>query len=306
MESVPSTKILDRELSAAITKDVRDVGRPALRELVDEGIRVFERCSATATGHDENIGLLFPHLHLIETLDAAELALDGSSTVGANIILRPSFEALLTVEWVARHSDLRYGAAYVVADIYHRIGQYERYSLGHPKQQQLLSAIESDAIGKNLKVPTEEDAVAKIAGLQQLLSAPHLAAAAAEYQRTRNKNKKKIRPPFHALWDGPGNVEQLAKQLDRSAFYEILYRGWSQSTHALDVVRQLGHKDGSPAVRRFRDGDGLKTAYSLALTFGLIGIRAVLTFYRKDELTAHAKWYKEKISEPFRRLSEGN
>lgn len=306
MESVPSKKILDRELSDAITKEVRAVGRPALRELVDEGIRVFERCSATATGHDENIGLLFPYLHLLETLDAVELALDGSSTVGANIILRPTFEALLTVEWVASTPDLRYGAAYVVADIHHRIGQYERYSPGHVKQKQLLSAIKSDTIAKNIDVPAEEDAVSKIAGLRELLNAPHLVAAAVEYQRTRDKNKKKKRPAFHALWDGPENVEQLAKKLGRSAFYEILYRGWSQSTHAVDVVRQLGHKDGAPAVRPFRSGDGLKTSYSLALTFGLTGLRTVLTFYRKDETTAHVKWYKGNISEPLRRLSEGD
>jgi hypothetical protein len=75
--TISTKRLLDREVSAAMTREVRDVGHPVLREVVDEGIRVFERCSATATGRDENIGLLFPFLQLIEMLDATEIELDG-------------------------------------------------------------------------------------------------------------------------------------------------------------------------------------------------------------------------------------
>lgn len=305
METIPSSRILDRELSLASTKELRDVGRPALRELVDESIRVFERCSATATGNDEHIGLLFPYLHLAETLDAVEICLDGASTLGANIILRPSFEAWLSVEWVARDKDLRYGAAYVVADIHRRIDEYQRYSAGHPKQKQLTAAMKSDEMGKHIQLPTSDDAVEKISGLEELLNAPHLRKAAAEYDRTRSKNAKKRTPPFYGLWDGPQSLSQLASKLGRAGFYEILYRSWSRSTHAVDVVRQLGHKDGAPAVRAFRSGDGLTQGYVFALSFGLSAMRTVLGFYRPGELTgSYADWYKNRISQPLKSLTE--
>ena len=75
MTDIPARRLLDRYLSLEITKDVRGVAGPALREVIDECVRAFERCSSSARGTDENIGLLFPFLHLAELLDATEIAL---------------------------------------------------------------------------------------------------------------------------------------------------------------------------------------------------------------------------------------
>ena len=298
---VPATKILDRELSRAITREVCRVAAPALREVVDEGIRVFQRCSATARGTDEHIGLLFPFLQLTELLDGTDVLLEGGAVVPARLVLRGAFEALLTVEWVARDHPLRYGAAYVVVDIHQRIAGCEQYSQAHPRRDQLLAAIRSDEFGGHVKIPTIKNAAEKAAAYRALLDAPHLRDAATEYERTR---KKLSNPPFYSLWDGPRNIEQLAHRLARAGHYEILYRSWSRTAHAEDVMRQLGEVEGEAAVRPFRSGEGLSTAYTFALSFGLAAIRSVLGFYRPEELkTSFAIWYKKQISGPFKRVS---
>jgi hypothetical protein len=300
---IAAQKILDRDLSGAITRDVRHVGRPLLREVVDEGIRVFERCSKSAKGRDENIGLLFPFLQLIELLDGAEVVLDGSSVVGSNPILRAALEALLTVEWVARDSDLRYGAAYVVCDVHRRITSHQQYAEGHEKRRQLLTALEADDFVVPLAIPLLPDAADKIAGLEALLQAPHLAAAEIEYQATRAKMRGGS-PRFHALWDGPGNIEQLAAKLGRAGYYQILYRQWSLTGHADDVLRQLTHVDGAAALRPFRSGTGLGTTYAYAVQFGVYGIRALLKFYRKEELgRSFQTWYKTHVLSAMRALT---
>ena len=292
---IPAEKILDREISAAITSEVRDVGRPLLREIVDEGIRVFERCSKSAKGRDENIGLLFPFLQLIELLDGAEVVLDGSSVVGSNPILRAAFEALLTVEWVAGNSDLHYGAAYVVCDVHRRIASHQQYVEGHEKRRQLLTALEADDFVVPITIPLLPDAADKIAGLEALLQAPHLAAAEIEYQATRAKMRGGS-PRFHALWGGPGNIEQLAAKLGRAGYYQILYRQWYITGHADDVLRQLTHVDGAAALRPFRSGIGLATTYAHAVQFGVYGIRALLKFYRNEELgRSFQTWYKTHV-----------
>ncbi len=301
--TVAAEKILDRDISAAITRDVREVGRTLLREVVDEGIRVFERCSKSATGRDENIGLLFPFLQLIELLDGAEVVLDGSSVVGSNPILRAAFEALLTIEWVARDSDLHYGAAYVVCDLHRRIASHQQYAEGHEKRRQLLTALEADDFVVPITIPVLPDAAPKIAGLEALLKAPHLAPAETEYQATRTKMRGGS-PRFHALWAGPGNIEQLAAKLGRAGYYQILYRQWSLTGHADDVLRQLTHLDGAAALRPFRNGDGLGAAYVHASQFGVFGIRALLKFYRKEELgNSFQAWYKSHIRNSLRRLT---
>src|SRR5690349_6226356 len=101
--SLPTgSKLLDRELSLAITSEIRRVGRRALREVIDEGLDVFERCSASAEGKDENIAVLFPFLHILEMLDGAEVLLDGAVAFPTSTVLRAAFESLLTVEWVTK------------------------------------------------------------------------------------------------------------------------------------------------------------------------------------------------------------
>jgi hypothetical protein len=300
--TISAKKLLDRDVSVAMTREVRDVGRPVLREIVEEGIRVFERCSATAPGADENIGLLFPFLQLIEMLDATEIELDGSGVVGSNLLLRAGFEALLTTEWVARDKDLRYGAAYLVSDIHRRISEHQKYYDGHERRRQLLAAIEADDSAIGVFVPTMPDASAKIAGLEELLTEPHLAEAEKEYQLARKKLKH---PRFHSFWNGPRSIEQLAKKLARGAQYEILYRQWSLTGHADDVMRQLSHLDGVPALRPFRNGEGLSNAYGFAINFGLSGMRAVLGFYRPAELDGSFRaWYIAQIREGNRRLTD--
>jgi hypothetical protein len=99
-------------------------------------------------------------------------------------------------------------------------------------------------------------------------------------------------------------VEQLAVEVGRSAQYEILYRGWSLVTHADDIGRLLSNVDGAPAVRPFRSGDGLATAYGFAIGFGLSGMRGVLGVYRAEELTSSFRtWYKDRIMKALRRLT---
>jgi hypothetical protein len=292
---IPAAKILDRDLSLSISKEMRAIGAPLLREVIDEGIRVFERCSVTARGADENAGLLFPYLHLFELLDSLEVALDGAAA-GA-VLLRASFEALLTVEWVASEPSLRYGAAYVVVDLHRRIRGWERFVQGHDRQKTLKATFEKDRFGQHITLPVEQDAEKRIVGLRSLLAKPHLQEAEAEYQRLKN-------PPFYALWGGPRNLEQLALRLNRGGQYEFLYRLWSATAHSEDLQRQLGSRDGSAAVRPFRNGESLKEGYNFGVGFGLEAMRCLLRHYRPTELDAwFSPWYNRSISERYLALS---
>lgn len=299
--SIEPTRLLDREVSVAMTAPVREFAAPILREVVDEGLAAFERCNASARGSDENIGLLFPFLQLLEMLDGAEVALNGASTATATVILRAAFEALLAVEWVSREKSLRYGAAYVVADIYRRLTGIERYDSSHPKSREFAAVMRADEAGKDIPVPTIPDAAARMSRLTTLLSAPHLVEAAREYERVRKEGVRN--PPFFALWNGPRTLEQLSRRLRKGAQYEILYRQWSRTAHAVDLVRQLGSSDGTPAVRPFRSGDNLAQTYSLAIGFGLAGMRMALGHYRPDELTGSFRtWYVERVQRGYQKL----
>lgn len=179
---------------------------------------------------------------------------------------------------------------------------YRQYSEGHEHREKLLATLERDEMVVPVAFPAIPDAAAKIAGLEVLLTAPHLAAAEAEYQATRKRLNH--RPRFHALWGGPRNVQELAAELGHAGHYEILYRQWSLTGHADDVVRQLTHVDGVPALRPFRSGEGLSSAYGFAVQFGVTAMRLLLGFYRAEELgNSFPAWYKSHVMNPLRRLT---
>src|SRR5688572_29426969 len=118
--------LLDRDVALVASVEIRSVGRPVLREVIDHGIGAFRRCSSTATGHDTPLGILFPFLHVIEMLDGTEALLDSAAGIAARVTLRSAFEALLTCEYVAKEDSERRGAAYAVTEIHARLDNLER------------------------------------------------------------------------------------------------------------------------------------------------------------------------------------
>lgn len=304
VEPGPHGKILDRDLSLAITSDVRRVAGASLQAVVDEGIAVFERCSVTARGADEQIGILFPYLNTIELLDGVDIALAGASVVAAQIGLRAVFEGLLAVEYVLQDNTQQRAAAYVVAEIHKRIAAVDRYDATTQRGKQFAATIAKDMHGAEIQIPVSADSEEKRSGYRELLAAPHLITAADEYERTR-KAMRKV-PPFYSLWSGPRDLEQLANAVRRAGQYDVMYRQWSSIAHGTDLSRQLRSADGEPAVSRFRSGESMNATYMTAITLGLNAITAIVTHYRPAELpTLFGRWYRQAVRPGYLALGMG-
>lgn len=290
MTKIATDRILNRDLSRAAVKDYRERAAPVLASVVDEGIAVFERCSSSANGYDENLGVLFPALHVFEMLDGVDILLREAAVVPSRPLLRSAFETKLSVEYVTQQDTKRRGAAYVVVDIHRRIRAYRRYDGTSVASKELMAEFRKDKVGSSIQLPTEPEAEKKVQALTKLFAKAHLKEAAEEHERLTGIGRKN--PPFYSFWGGPTDVQQLARRLGRGAQYEILYRTWSLTAHGTDLGRQLTQEDGVAAIRVFRDPEDIATTYSLAISFGLETMRALLTYYRPDELEgSFARWY---------------
>jgi len=294
--------ILNRDLSAAASHEIRDVGRPLLQTIVDEGIRIFERCNATARGHDEHAGLLFPYLRTIQLLDGVEVALDGSSGTAAAVLLRSAFEGLMAVEWVARDTSLRYGAAYVVAHANRRILDLSRFQRGHHAHAELSAAIAADEYGRRVRLPEEPDIQRRIQSLEMLLKKPWLTEAQAEYTRLRATRRGQV--PFFSLWNGPTSLEQVARALGFAGHYALYYRAWARAAHVEDAVELLGTADGQRAIRVFRATDDIQQGYGMGAYFGLRAMRTLLGVYRQEELDSGFRiWFARDVQERYHQIA---
>jgi len=103
----PIESLLNRDLSQVSAKKIIDISSPLLKELVNYSTNVFGRCQALATGNkDEDLSIFMLFLHIIEMTDAVEILISKCCPVPAQILLRSSFEAYLSIEYILEKEKL--------------------------------------------------------------------------------------------------------------------------------------------------------------------------------------------------------
>jgi hypothetical protein len=302
MTEITTNHILDRDVSRAAVETYRKQAAPVLAKLVDAGIAAFERCSSSAMGKDENLGILFPALHVFEMLDGVDVLLRDAAVIPSRPLLRAAFEAKLTVEYVTEADSARRGAAYVVEEVHKRIQGIKRFDGSSQAAKQFRAELAADRFGAGIKLPELPDAATRVEGLERLLNMEHLREPAIE--RERLKSRRNGEPPFYSHWNGPSNVQQLARYLGNGGQYEVLYRTWSRTAHGFDLGRQLTGTDGVAAIGVFRNPEEIHNSYSLAISFGLSTMRAMLSHYRPSEIESgsFARWYAREIRQVYQAL----
>lgn len=284
--------LLYRELRKVEAKKVIEIASPLLQEEVNYATNAFQRCQESAIGvADEHLPLLISYLHVIEMTDGIEVLVSQSCPIPAIPLLRSSFEALLTIDYILEADYRRRAFAWLVCYVRERLSQYEMLDPSHQKGKEFLSTFAADEVSKYMKLPPFNNLAQAIQNLQSLLTNnPDYQVADCEYQSLKSKRKRK--PNWYSLFGGPSNLRDLARNLSRGAQYEILYRSWSRITHADDLSRFLTHtNEGSPAFRPLRNPEELKQVSKLASTFILDATKKMLGKFRAGEMTSLARWY---------------
>jgi len=284
--------LLYRELRKVGAKEVIEIASPLLQEEVNYATNAFQRCQASSTGaKDEDLPLLVSYLHVIEMTDGIEVLVAQSCPIPAIPLLRSSFEALLTIDYILEADYQRRAFTWLVCYVHKRLSQYEMLDHSHPKGKEFLAILAADEVSKYMKLPSFPNLAQAIQNLESLLiNNPNYQIADSEYQSLKSRRKRK--PNWYSLFGGPPNLRELARHLSRGAQYDILYRSWSHITHAVDLSRFLTHTNkGSPAFRPLRNPEELKLVSEIASTFILQATKKMLGKFRAGEMASFGRWY---------------
>jgi hypothetical protein len=99
-----------------------------------------------------------------------------------------------------------------------------------------------DKLMKNNEPLVIEDAKTQISGLEDLLNTEPYKMIKEEYDL---KHCQKRNPAWYSLYGGPDSIRGLAFNVELPALYEVLYRGWSHSTHGNNIVQGKLKRDSS-------------------------------------------------------------
>lgn len=127
---------------------------------------------------------------------------------------------------------------------------------------------------------------------EKIFSLPGYREVKQEYDRTK-KNRKN--PAWYSLYDGPGNLEQVASLLELPAFYEVLYRGWSPSTHGNNILQGKIEisENGFAKIAPLRDPYAAASIVQHSMNICILSYRAFI-FWKLPELDKdYDNWYRQ-------------
>jgi hypothetical protein len=300
MPTKPFEPLLYRDLRKVEAKKVIEIASPLLQELVNHATNAFQRCQVeTAKGvADEHLPVLSSYYHTIEMADGIEVLISQSCTIPAILLLRSSFEAILTIDYILEKDYRKRAFAWLVCYVRDRLHKYKMLDISTQEGKEFQIVFNNDLVREQIELPPLPKLGNNIRNLESLLEKPDYQFADIEYKRM-----KKIihgKPNWYSLYDGPRSFQKLAAHLKRGAIYEMLYRHWASISHASDLSHFLAKKNnGTPALNPIRNHEELIMVTGLACTFILEATRLALSKFRPGEMNSLRRWYITEVSKPY-------
>jgi hypothetical protein len=297
MPTEPLKSVLYREFSKVSAEQIVPNASPLLQEMINYSTNALVRCATSASGNrDEDTAILALYRHIIEMIDGVEVLISQACSVPTVPLLRSAFEALLSIQYILE-TEQDYGRralAWLVGYIHKRLDMYERLDPTTSQGQKARKLIEDDEIASNVLLPPPKDLQRFGANLRDLLSEPHLQPIEAEFQRCQ-KEHSRTKINWYHLFNGPSSLYELAERLGRGGQYETLYRSWSTTTHAQDLLPFIAQTpEGEATMGGLRDPNLVKEAVRFAAPILLEATKRILKKLRPGE-DSFDRWYKQEV-----------
>lgn len=256
---------------------------------VDFGTHLLKWQADKMQSGDQHLVPILFFRNILELADAISILIKSSSVDPAKPILRSLLENSFGLEYLLEKDKKNRALSYNVWIAHKDLKFYDKLSKKSQVGKQFSGEIKKDKHVKELKSEDSKIEFAK-QNSEELLKLPIYQPIEIEYQRTNAIRKN---PKWFALFNGPADVEQLAKRLNHHTLYEIAYRTLSDNVHATDLIKSklVPNKNGQTDVIQIRFPKDAQNITNHTLNFLLL---TYLNFYEKelpDRKSEFTKWY---------------
>jgi len=274
-----------------------------VEETVNFGTQVFAWCNEGAAGHSDEVAPLILSLrHALQMFDAISVLIKEGVVEPCNHHLRSAFESVLTIEYILEGSLEKRAMAFMVWHVHQRKKLYNKYDPQTEMGKQLVASLEGSPV-ENVSVEEEFDLEAAQENLDSLLKKEKYQEAEAEYQRLRDRGKRN--PDWYEFYGGPRSIEQLAREVDKEHWYQVVYRQWSRSVHATNIItgNLLSAEDGT-AIPSLRQPFEVESKVSFCITLAIQVYRSMIEELAPERKKVFKKWYTREIRDFYQTVSE--
>jgi Family of unknown function (DUF5677) len=230
--------------------------------------------------------------HILELLDAVAILVRQSSIDPCKTLLRSILETFLQLEYMLERNTQERALSFLVWHYHQQLKLANKANPADPSYAQFAQKLRADkSTSSGIAPPVIDKLDDHLHNLAQLLQLPLYAAAEAEYQHLAATGAK-IRN-WYQLFGNLNSFEQLANALNRQAFYEVLYRGWSGPTHGTDIMQNKlsASATGQAEIVQIRFVKDAQMVTHYAVSFGLMVYQAMTDKRIPGHKAEYANWY---------------
>ena len=298
----PLQTVLYKELSKIQAEEILVDALPVLEELINNGTHVLIRC-ADSSGAEENIDLssLALYKHILEMTDTFSILIKRGVSAPTIPLLRSTLEALLSLEFIVEDEasyEIR-SLQWISSHIRKKLKVYDSLKKGTNRWKELQAKVNKDKRMQSWQVFPQAELSKHTANLETVLEKDQFKEIQDEIERLKDEGDPN--PNWYALFGGPRNLEQLANHLNRPIWYEVLYRQWSNYSHAQDFSNFIHKSDqATPGIKGLRDPSQLITFSRFGLVFIWEATVMLLGHFRPGE--DPYEYYEKEIKDRFMKV----
>jgi len=302
MPTEPNERVLNRELQKVKNQIFLIDSCSLLQELVNYATHAFLRCASSPNYQkDIDLPILLLYLHTIEMTDGIEVLISQSCATPAIPLVRSSFEAFLSIEFLVE-DECNYkkrSLAWLNDYVHNRLSLYQSLNPSSEKGKEFLEIKRKDKIASDILLPSIDVVEIAEKNLVNFLKSDEMREVEEAFRIS--KKSKKSRPSWFSLFNGPSTMQKLAQHVKYGIEYEILYRQWSQISHAHDISRFIGKTiEGESAIFGLRNQQFLPEVFTFSSIFLLNSTRLLLKKFRPSEDIK--TWYSREIRSKYMEL----
>lgn len=294
IESPAHYKILNREESKKLVNEnyLKEIN--ILKDIVNYGTNLIPRCFISSQQRMQDVVIVSLLKNAIAMLDSVHILLSNGAVYSAQVPARSLFETSLIIEWIFKKDTILKTKYYYVWTIRKMYIILKKIVPGTPEQKRFKDKIKDfdpifhkvyDDLGIHSKVGLVE--------AEKILNSSTYRHINEEFEK-RRRNKD-----YDIIWYKPLGIRsifKLAKDLNRTAEYELIYDQLSQPIHGTALFQNIDLKIDKVIFINIRNLEEFEMIVKIVCRYILDIYKSVLEFYRPDEVKTFSNkvisnWY---------------
>lgn len=288
--TTPMENIINRSLRVDQAKELTRIAN-GIDEAINFGSHILALGLKNGGTEIDLPALLFLR-NLLENIDAIAVLIRHGIVDPCNSLLRTALENLFSLEYllVEENKSTERSRSFLVWNFVVHQKWLTKADLEGKVYQEMEAKFKKDRLMEHAFPYFIDPDTGAREMAEKIFELPNYKAVKEEYDRTHKIRKN---PAWYSLYNGPATLEQVANVVSLPALYEVLYRGWSPTTHGTNILQgKVGiDEKGFAEILPLRDASAAASIAQHCMNICILSFRRFIDIKLPENKKEYNDWY---------------